>query len=97
MLPVSRRKNFSTMENPPSGQFSDWKRYLQEAVRAVECASFDTLGHIDLIRRLSSDFPFYQSDLEKLYTTMIAKDMALEINTHSFSKITNLLMMTFPM
>lgn len=80
------RGNISVPLNSDNGYHEFTKSYLQEAVRAVECASFDTLGHIDLIRRLSSDFPFYQSDLEKLYTTMIAKDMALEINTHSFSK-----------
>lgn len=74
---------------PPTqddGYHNFTKSYLQEAVRAVECGNFDTLGHVDLIRRISGEFPFYQGDLEKLYTTMIAKDMALEINTHSFSR-----------
>lgn len=80
------RGNINVPLDSDNGYHDFTKSYLQEAVRAVKCANFDTLGHIDLIRRLSSDFPFYQSDLEKLYTAMIAKGMALEINTHSFSK-----------
>lgn len=80
------RGNINIPLDSDDGYHDFTKSYLHEAVRAVECLNFDTLGHIDLIRRLSSDFPFCESDLEKLYTTMIAKDMALEINTHSFSK-----------
>lgn len=61
--------------------------YFGEVLRAVECANFDVLAHIDLVKRFGVKYvgPFniepYREEIEAILRTMIARGIALEVNT----------------
>lgn len=61
--------------------------YLNEVMRAIQSGDFDTLGHIDLLRRFYGSFFIPKETICKVYEVMIAKGMALEVNTHSFKNV----------
>jgi len=70
-----------------------YRRYFEEVVRMVECAEFDVLGHLDLIRRDSWDIhrkvlPLdpYREPIEAALTSLITKGKGLEINTSGLRK-----------
>lgn len=74
------------MEIPLKNKKEYIKSYLMEAESAVCSGEYHVLGHIDLLRRFYGNFFFEESQLQALYVTMIEKNMALEINSHSFKK-----------
>ncbi len=58
--------------------------YFEEVEKTLLEADFDTLGHIDLPRRYFSRFPANAKYLHKIFYIMVAKDVALEVNTSTF-------------
>lgn len=63
------------------------RAYLMEAKAAVCSGQYHVLGHVDLLRRFYGNFIYEENQLENLYNVMLQRNMALEINTHSFKKI----------
>ncbi len=64
-----------------------YQAYFRELNLAASTGWFDTLGHLDLPKRYAPrshrvyDPLAYKPDLDRLFSTMAAQDMAFEINT----------------
>lgn len=77
----------------PTGQTSRasqtalYRDYFDEVLRAVECANFHVLAHLDLVKRFGVKYagPFsvepYREQIEAILRTMIERGIALEVNT----------------
>jgi len=76
---------------PDSPGAVDWpalyRDYFEEVLRAVECANFHVLAHLDLVKRfgVKSLGPFgigpYRERIEAILRAMIGRGVALEVNT----------------
>lgn len=64
-----------------------YRDYFDEVLRAVECANFQVLAHLDLVKRFGVKRlgPFtigpYRDRIEAILRAMIAGGIALEVNT----------------
>jgi histidinol-phosphatase (PHP family) len=64
--------------------------YFDEVLRAVECANFDVLAHLDLVKRFGVKYlgPFgiepYREQIEAILRAMIERGIALEVNTSGY-------------
>ncbi len=67
-----------------------YHRYFDEVLYAVECANFDVLAHLDLVKRFGVKYigPFsigpYRDRIEQILRTMIDRGIALEVNTSGY-------------
>lgn len=64
--------------------------YFDEVLRAVTCANFDVLAHLDLVKRFGVKYigPYtiepYREKIEAILRTMIDRGIALEVNTSGY-------------
>lgn len=77
----------------PTGQTSQtglYRAYFDEVLRAVECADFDVLAHLDLVKRFGVKYlgPFtiepYRERIKAILRVMIERGIALEVNTSGY-------------
>jgi histidinol-phosphatase (PHP family) len=67
-----------------------YDRYFDDVLRAVECANFDVLAHLDLAKRFgvnylgAFDVELYREQIEAILRTMIDRAIALEVNTSGY-------------
>jgi len=68
---------------------SDILQYYEENLAMVECGGFDTLGHLGIYRRglidaRNVDESGAQSIIDKIFSVMISKEIALEVNNSGY-------------
>jgi len=68
---------------------ADIRQYYEENLAMVECGGFDTLGHLGIYQRglqeeSQVDESCVQNIIDKIFTVMISKEIALEINNSGY-------------
>lgn len=60
--------------------------YWQEVLKTVQAGGFDVLGHIDFPKRYYGEIYYTEAVMNEIFSTLVEKDMILEINTSSLRK-----------
>lgn len=60
--------------------------YWQEVLKTVQAGEFDVLGHIDFPKRYYGEIYYTEAVMKEIFSTLVEKDMILEINTSSLRK-----------
>jgi histidinol-phosphatase (PHP family) len=77
-------------------KYEAWDVYLEELYQTLKgFTNFNTLGHLDIIKRYSEevrtvDLSYYKDRLIKIFKIMINNDIALEVNTSGLRDAYNL-------
>lgn len=60
--------------------------YWQEVLKTVQAGGFDVLGHIDFPKRYYGEIYYTEAVIKEIFSTLLEKDIILEINTSSLRK-----------
>jgi histidinol-phosphatase (PHP family) len=63
-----------------------YSMYWDEVLKTVEYGGFQCLGHIDFPKRYYGEIVYEESQMKKIFDTMLNNNIVLEVNTSSIRK-----------